>query len=221
MVLPLVPALRLGYDRSSIASSLRLGPSRQHHQRLASQFSHTTLAKLRQIAFLKSQQNGRLKAVNDGAGAAAVDRQHQNDVHTSVYGGIMTFIKNWVVAFVSLFLLSFIWHNVILTDFYTTNLAGIGRFADGAVAPLLGFLALGIFMVALGFAKFVVDPKADSMTYAMKGLIMGLVSTSTFAVLAHALFTGWSTGLMIADFSYGLISSVITALILMPINKKA
>ncbi len=133
----------------------------------------------------------------------------------------MTLVKNWVIAFVSLFVMSFVWHNIILADFYTTNLADIGRYADGAVAPLLPFLALGVFIIALGFAFFVVDPKADAMEYAKKGLVMALVSTGAFAVLSHAIFVGWSTNLMYADFSYGLISSVLTALILMPFNKQA
>lgn len=133
----------------------------------------------------------------------------------------MTLIKNWVIAFVSLFLMSFLWHSVILSGFYTTNLAQIGRYTNGAVAPLLGFLALGNILVALGFAYFVVDSKADTAKYALNGLVMALVSTGAFAVLSHAIFAGWTTNLMVADFSYGVISSVLTAMILMPFNKKA
>ncbi|MBI4185713.1 DUF2177 family protein [Candidatus Berkelbacteria bacterium] len=133
----------------------------------------------------------------------------------------MTVVKNWLIAFVSLFMMSFIWHSLILNGFYATNLSEIGRYVDGAVAPLLGFLALGNLLVALGFAWFVVDSKADTMSYVKNGLVMALVSTGAFAVLSHAIFAGWNTSLMLADLSYGLISSVLTALILMALNRTA
>jgi uncharacterized membrane protein len=131
----------------------------------------------------------------------------------------MTLIKNWAVAFVSLFILSFVWHNLILVDFYTENLSAIGRYTDGAVAPLLPFLALGILIAALNFAVFVPAVSKDAMSFAKNGLVAGLASAGVFAFLSYAIFTGWSTNLMWADFAYSLISGVLTGLLLMVVNK--
>ncbi len=132
----------------------------------------------------------------------------------------MTLVKNWVTAFISLFVMSFIWHNVILTDFYTKNLSEIGRYTDGAVAPLLPYLALGVLLIALGFALFVPALSKTTKDYALNGFLAGLSITGSFAVLSHAIFTGWNTNLMFADASYGIISGILTALILMTVNKK-
>lgn len=123
-------------------------------------------------------------------------------------------IKNWLAVFVVLFIWSFIWHNLILGGFYTTNLAQIGRYDDaGAVAALMGFLALGNLIATFGFAKFLPSASEGMGQFVTNGIIMGIITFGSFAVISHAIFWGWTTPLMIADFSYSIFAGAIGGLV--------
>ena len=122
-------------------------------------------------------------------------------------------IKNWLVVFVVLFIWSFIWHNIILSGFYAVNLAQIARYADGAPAPLMGFLALGNLIATFGFAKFLPSASKCMGQFVLNGVIMGIITFGSFAVISHAIFLGWTTPLMIADFSYSIAAGAIGGLL--------
>lgn len=133
----------------------------------------------------------------------------------------MKLLKNLVVAFVVLFFLTFLWHNVILADFYSTNLSQIGRYTDGVLTPLLGYLALGNILAALGFALFIPAISKTMMDYLLYGFVMGLSVTGAFALFSYGIFENWTANLAFADFSYGIISGALTGLALSFLNKKS
>jgi hypothetical protein len=122
-------------------------------------------------------------------------------------------IKNWLVVFVVLFIWSFIWHNIILGGFYTVNLAQIGRYDGDTVAALMGFLALGNLIATFGFAKFLPSASKGIGQFVTNGIIMGIITFGSFAVISHAIFWGWTSPLMIADFSYSIFAGAIGGLL--------
>ena len=123
------------------------------------------------------------------------------------------FIRNWLIVFIVLFVWSFVWHNIILNDFYTANLIQIARYTDGAVAPLMAFLALGNLIATFGFIKFVPSASHNTKQFILNGIIMGLITFGSFAVISHAIFLGWTTPLMIADFSYSIVAGALGGLL--------
>lgn len=123
------------------------------------------------------------------------------------------FIRNWLIVFIVLFVWSFIWHNVILSGFYTANLAEIGRYVDGAVAPLMIFLALGNLIATFGFVRFLPSTSESIGQFVLNGIILGIITFGTFAVISHAIFSGWTTFLMIADFSYAIFAGAFGGLL--------
>lgn len=122
-------------------------------------------------------------------------------------------IRNWLVVFVVLFVWSFIWHNIILSGFYTLNLAQIGRYDGDAVAPLMAFLALGNLIATFGFVRFLPPASKGIGQFVLNGIIMGVITFGSFAVISHAIFSGWTTSLMIADFSYSIFAGAIGGLL--------
>jgi len=116
-------------------------------------------------------------------------------------------------VFVALFVWSFIWHNIILSGFYTSNLAQIGRYDGGAVAPLMAFLALGNLIATFGFVRFLPSASKGTGQFVLNGVIMGVITFGSFAVISHAIFSGWTTSLMVADFSYSIFAGAIGGLL--------
>lgn|GEM_PF-2400076 len=133
----------------------------------------------------------------------------------------MKFVKNLVITFVVLFVLTFLWHNVLLADFYTTNLGEIGRFTGDKLTPLVSFLALANLLSAIAFVVFVPAVAKKSADYLWYGLLMGFLTTGFFAMASHSIFSGWTGNLAFADTSYGVISGFITGWVLSMLNKKA
>lgn len=122
-------------------------------------------------------------------------------------------IKNWLIVFVVLFVWSFIWHNIILGGFYAVNLAQIGRYDGDAVAPLMAFLALGNLIATFGFVRFLPSASQGIGQFVLNGVIMGVITFGSFAVISHAIFSGWTTPLMIADFSYAIVAGAFGGLL--------
>jgi uncharacterized membrane protein len=131
----------------------------------------------------------------------------------------MKLAKNWIVSFIGLFLMTFIWHNLILSDFYVKNLVDIGRYVNGTFTPLMAFLAIGNILAALGFAVMIPAAAKKSSDFVLYGFVMGLAVTGAFAMFSHAIFWGWTTNLMWADLSYGILSGIIMGWILSLMNK--
>lgn len=133
---------------------------------------------------------------------------------------IKQLLINWVIVFIVLFVWSFIWHNIILAGFYTENLAQIGRYDGDTVAPLMLYLALGNLIATFGFAKFIPSASEGMGQYVINGVIMGVITFGSFAVISHAIFTGWTTSLMVADFSYSIFAGAIGGLLMKFLSKE-
>ena len=119
------------------------------------------------------------------------------------------FVKQLLVVFVVLFVWSFAWHGPLFGGFYETNLSQIARYASGKVAPLMPYLALGNLLIALGFAMYVPPISKGTKEFVKNGAWMGLVTFGSFAVMSHALFAGWNSGLMLADTAYSIVAGAI------------
>ena len=119
------------------------------------------------------------------------------------------FIRNWAIVFVVLFVWSYLWHNILLGGFYQTNLALIARYAGGALAPLMAYLALGNIMATFGFAKFLPPASNSTGQFVWNGILMGLATLGSFGVISRAICAGWTGPLMAVDGLYSIVAGAI------------
>ncbi|OHB17464.1 MAG: hypothetical protein A2749_01600 [Parcubacteria group bacterium RIFCSPHIGHO2_01_FULL_45_26] len=132
-----------------------------------------------------------------------------------------TFIKNWVVSVITLFVVNFLWHEVLNVAFYHEELLGIVRIGpEGGPAPLLGYLILSIVIASFAVATFVPALSKTSGQYIWNSLIVAFTFTGAFSVLSYALFANWTSSLAWMDVFYSLISGIVLGAVLMLVNRK-
>jgi hypothetical protein len=118
-------------------------------------------------------------------------------------------IKNWAILFVVLFIWSYVWHNILLAGMYAENLPGIARMTNGVVTPNMLFLALGNIIAIFGLAYFVPAVSPSRGKLIQNGILMGLCTWGSFAVIAYAIFANWTTPLMLGDVAYSITAGAI------------
>lgn len=106
-----------------------------------------------------------------------------------------------------------LWLGLVMKDFYRTQLASIGRFADGGFAPLWGPALLVYLLLAAGIAVFVV-PRASSGLGALFGLVVyGVYDLTNYATLAQ-----WPAVVTLADIAWGSFACAAVATIVFAVS---
>ncbi len=129
-------------------------------------------------------------------------------------------VKNWIVAFVGIFVLNILWHNVIFGGFYNEALLSVTNVVDGKPAPSIGLLILGMLVTSFAWAVVVPTLAKTKRQYISFGLLMAFATSGSFALFAKALFTTWTGPLAGMDLGYSVFSGILMGVILMWMNKK-
>ena len=124
------------------------------------------------------------------------------------------FWKHSIVAFILLFVLTYLWHNLIFASQYGVHLAGIVRMVNGAPAPRFAWFILAHVIVALAFAMLLPMISKHKGEFLKNGATLGLLTFGFFAILSHGLFGNWTTWLMGMDVAFGIIAGGITGWVL-------
>lgn len=124
-------------------------------------------------------------------------------------------IRNWVIVFVLMVVLTLLWHKGIFGGQYPGHLDAIAaKDAAGNQAPRMWAFLLSHVIAAIGFVVYVPALARTRGGFVWHGAIMGLVTFGTFALLSHALFQNWTTWLMQMDCAFGLFTGAIVGFVM-------
>ena len=130
------------------------------------------------------------------------------------------FFKNWGLSFILEFVLTYVWHGIVFVSFYSGQLQKIGHFtADGKLAPLIAFLALGDILLGLGYSYFLPAISAVNGKYVVNGLVFGLVATGSLTILNHGIIAEWGFGILFADLCFGIIAGLLQGVLQKRLNR--
>ena len=116
---------------------------------------------------------------------------------------LITFLKLYALAFISLIGLDSLWLTKIAPSLYKKN---IGHLM--AEKPNLAAAGLFYLIYIAGAVYFVIYPAyTDKSVYAAfyRGAILGLVSYATFDLTSQAVFKNWPTKITIIDLLWGTV----------------
>lgn len=130
------------------------------------------------------------------------------------------FIKNWLIASVSITVLNYIYHVPIMGSYYQIHLANIAHKVDGMAVPLYAPLTISLILFGLAFTVMIVGASKTKGQYIVNGILAGLATYGGFAFLSRGLFENWGNWTMWSDTIFGVICGIIVAAILMIVNKK-
>ncbi len=130
-------------------------------------------------------------------------------------------LRNLVVTFVVLFVFSFLWHDTLFGNFYHSNMVSIARYSNGALSPLMPYIAFGDLLAIFGFVWFLPKVSSSKSQYVWNGIIMGLVAFGSASIVSHGLFAGWGGMLMVADVAFSIALGALGGFVLSMLNSKA
>jgi uncharacterized membrane protein len=114
---------------------------------------------------------------------------------------IITFLKLWGIAFLSLIGIDGIWLTKIAPSLYKKNIGHL-------MTDTPNMLAAGLFYVIyiIGAVYLVIYPafvdKSVSQAFT-RGALLGLVAYSTFDLTSQAVFKNWPSKITIIDMAWG------------------
>jgi hypothetical protein len=123
-------------------------------------------------------------------------------------------LKNWLIAFIVLIVLTSLWHVFIFANQYGVHLKDIARYVGGTPTPLISYFILAHIMCAYAFVRYLPVVSVKKEDFLWNGVVLGWVTFGFFAVLSHALFAGWSTWLMGMDLAFSTLAGFVTGWVL-------
>jgi uncharacterized membrane protein len=130
------------------------------------------------------------------------------------------FLKNFVISFVVLFVVTVVYHNVVLGAWYKVQLLNVSTVLNGEPQADFPAFLVAIVMTAIGYAWFVPTAGAGNRMYLLHGALMGMATLGTFTFFARALVGGWNLWLTGSDFFFGVLSGLIMGAVFMFTEKR-
>ena len=111
-------------------------------------------------------------------------------------------LKGAVAALVVFVVGDFVWHNVLLVDFYSTRLDAI----NGMHVPLSfpPFILLFEVIGSLGTAYFVLNMSHSLGQAIFNGAVLGLMMVSAVNFVNHSLILKWDITITLVDTLWGI-----------------
>ncbi|MFN7981661.1 MAG: DUF2177 family protein [Vicinamibacterales bacterium] len=124
-----------------------------------------------------------------------------------------TSLSSVLVSIVSFIVLDGLWLGLVMTNFYRTQLMGIGRIVDGVFAPVWAAAAPVYLLLGIGVAVFVVPRAASASTALALGALFGLVVYGVYDLTNYSTLTNYPLRLTIVDMLWGAVACGTVALI--------
>ncbi len=118
-----------------------------------------------------------------------------------------------LVSIVSFIVLDGLWLGLVMTNFYRTQLMGIGRIVDGVFAPVWAAAAPVYLLLGVGVAVFVVPRAASASSALALGALFGLVVYGVYDLTNYSTLTNYPLRLTIVDMLWGAVACGTVALI--------
>jgi len=123
----------------------------------------------------------------------------------------MTSVSSVFLSIVAFIVLDGLWLGVVMKDFYRTQFASIGRFANGSLSPIWAAAAPVYLLLGIGVAVFVV-PRAGSVgSAAALGALFGLVVYGVYDLTNYSTLANWPAIVTVADMLWGTIACAAVA----------
>ncbi len=130
-----------------------------------------------------------------------------------------TFFKALLAAFVVTLIGDYLWHNVLLLDFYTGKLAGVNGGTVPDFSPSI--LVLEVLSSAVtAYFVLVAARKGTMAEAAFHGGLLGLAMVGAINFLNHALVAGWDTTLVSVDTAFGVILGALAGVAVLTATKR-
>ena len=122
------------------------------------------------------------------------------------------FITAWIVGFVAMFILGYLWHMVIMGDFYSAN-----SYVPEREAPRMELIILGVLSLALLMAY--VYPKGYSggspVTEGLKfGLIIGVLWVTPHSLIEHGAAVMMTGKMVLVDGIWHLVEQGVAGILI-------
>ncbi len=118
-------------------------------------------------------------------------------------------ILSCIAGFIVMFLLAGLWHMALMSDLYTTP--------SSREEPLMGFIALGLFILALLMAYLY--PKGYSggspVTEGLKfGILVGLMWVLPLGLILYAVQEGYTLNMVIVDAIWHMVEEGVGGIVI-------
>jgi uncharacterized membrane protein len=124
------------------------------------------------------------------------------------------------VSILAFLVLDGVWLGLVMTDFYRTQLAPIGRFANGSFAPIWPAALLVYVMLGVGVAVFAVPRATSVSTAALWGALFGLVVYGVYDLTNYSTLAEWPALVTMADIVWGTAASAAVAAIVFAVSSR-
>lgn len=130
-----------------------------------------------------------------------------------------TFFKGLVAALIVALVGDFLWHNVLLVEFYDAKLSGITGNGVPSFSPFIVVLEV----LASAVTTYFVLAAAKTRTVAegaFHGGLIGFAMVGAINFLNHALFPGWDASLVSVDVAFGIVLGAVSGAAIVSVTKR-
>lgn len=116
-------------------------------------------------------------------------------------------VMTWLASTLGFIVLDGVWLGLVMTPFYTRQLAPIARMADGALAPWWA-VALWVYpLLGAGVAWFALPRATDLGSAALSGAGLGLVVYGVYDLTNLSTLAAWPVAVTVADIVWGIVAT--------------
>lgn len=132
-----------------------------------------------------------------------------------------TFIKGFIVAFIVSIVGDYLWHSVLLADFYNQRLTAINGAPTATTFP--PFIVLFEVIGSAGIAYFILATHSKTLwDGAWRGGLLGLMLGSGINFVDHSLIAKWDLTMALVDTAWATVLTAIGGAIIVAVcGKKA
>lgn len=129
-----------------------------------------------------------------------------------------SFIKAALAVFVIYIIGDYVWHTVLLGDFYFSRLSIIN---DAPVSPSFPpFIVAFEAISALVTARFIPRLSGNTSDALVNGGLLGLVSVGAVNFVNHSMIAGWDLTMVAVDTTFGVVLAALAGVVAFRVARK-